>query len=676
MALYGDGDIWSLMDDMASQQGYNKADHKDDHTVGQSAEDNAETSNDGEKSHSVLSAKPDVVRMINEDSLSASSKALVWNPSVRLGNEVSVSEEVRSFVPTNPQVEVLRRRAFERFKDRFRKVVDAVHANSTKTGPQNLWKDLALPSLLEKFHFDCKLQDSMGKPSASTFVSASGMEQPSFVPTTAAILQIHQSFATTAARPATTNTSSQHNRHRMEYSDPLLLSPRSKHIRTSLRKELRFEWERAWKRQMSQTSNTDTHKDTNKKTKGPKNKRPPQMSNLDQTWNSSKFQRKLARLERGVRDEASELLHGFWTDVGKTATDELTRTTTDTTVHHNQSIASGGRRKKKKRGVKVSFGDNDLVSLTYAGLTFSLHKEHYRKLQILFDRHNTGSLSLDTHRWVFGEKLFCLLTRYDTIQGAGLQSAVPGMVLDTLRKLYECRMECFASPLNCRYERFCSAFPDTDLPFGSVGSFFEYDFSGGGCYQANPPFVDGFIHRMCETMERWLSKEAQDDKENSLMFVVIVPAWKEADGWKALKDSDHLSHHVEIAQESHYYAEGTQYRRKEQYRIASFDTSVFYLQNRVAAERFPITKDGVDALLKAFATTEPVDSDDDGKGTDSSTSKRSNDNDNTMKDGDDQKDDSNGTTRPKPRKKENRKTKSLSLSKRGKEKTKKQRTKP
>eukprot|EP01049_Picozoa_sp_SAG25_P026551 SAG25_NODE_13285_length_269_cov_0.605882_2_plen_35_part_01 len=27
--------------------------------------------------------------------------------------------------------------------------------------------------------------------------------------------------------------------------------------------------------------------------------------------------------------------------------------------------------------------------------------------------------------------------------------------------------ELFASPLNCRYRRYCSAFRDTDAPFGS-----------------------------------------------------------------------------------------------------------------------------------------------------------------------------------------------------------------
>jgi hypothetical protein len=43
-----------------------------------------------------------------------------------------------------------------------------------------------------------------------------------------------------------------------------------------------------------------------------------------------------------------------------------------------------------------------------------------------------------------------------------------------LLKDFDCKMECFASPLNCRYSRFCSAFLDTDFAFGSVGSFFDF----------------------------------------------------------------------------------------------------------------------------------------------------------------------------------------------------------
>ena len=152
------------------------------------------------------------------------------------------------------------------------------------------------------------------------------------------------------------------------------------------------------------------------------------------------------------------------------------------------------------------------------------------------------------------------------------------------------------------------AFPDSDGPFGSVGSFFDYDFLGaggggggrrkqrrGGCFQANPPFASDFILKMCKRMEGFLSRT--DDDTPPLMFVVFVPAWKDSPGWNALTSCPYLTRHVVLSQKAdkHYYAEGTQHRRKGggggagrlggRHRVASFNTSVFFMQNAAAKRR-------------------------------------------------------------------------------------------
>jgi len=48
-------------------------------------------------------------------------------------------------------------------------------------------------------------------------------------------------------------------------------------------------------------------------------------------------------------------------------------------------------------------------------------------------------------------------------------------VFACLEELWGVECEGFASPLNCRLGagHFCSAFPDTDAAFGSIGSFFN-----------------------------------------------------------------------------------------------------------------------------------------------------------------------------------------------------------
>lgn len=132
-------------------------------------------------------------------------------------------------------------------------------------------------------------------------------------------------------------------------------------------------------------------------------------------------------------------------------------------------------------------------------------------------------------------------------------------------------MECFASPLNCRYAAFCSAFPDTDAAFGSVGSFFHFR-PHTGAFQANPPFVpevrfEGalrcfvFIELMRRSstllsnqgrsmralstsqvmgamvahMEALLSEA--DAARQALSFTVLVPHWKDVAAVVQLRES-------------------------------------------------------------------------------------------------------------------------------------------
>lgn len=52
------------------------------------------------------------------------------------------------------------------------------------------------------------------------------------------------------------------------------------------------------------------------------------------------------------------------------------------------------------------------------------------------------------------------------VKGGGFQASMGGDAFDVLLRHLGVKMECFASPFNCRYFRYCSAFKDTDKPFG------------------------------------------------------------------------------------------------------------------------------------------------------------------------------------------------------------------
>lgn len=115
--------------------------------------------------------------------------------------------------------------------------------------------------------------------------------------------------------------------------------------------------------------------------------------------------------------------------------------------------------------------------------------------------------------------------------------------------------------------------------------------------------------------------------EQPLGFIVVVPCWTASRGWKALSgapkqhwvrllyiphhtpslaplppaaESSYCRHHLRLGQEEHGYCEGKQHARPTRYRIASFDTSVFFLFNAAAAARWPVAAEALEELREAF----------------------------------------------------------------------------
>ena len=54
-------------------------------------------------------------------------------------------------------------------------------------------------------------------------------------------------------------------------------------------------------------------------------------------------------------------------------------------------------------------------------------------------------------------------------EGFGMQAALAVPVFECLHRLFGVTFECFASPFNCYFKQYCSAFSDTDGYFGSRG---------------------------------------------------------------------------------------------------------------------------------------------------------------------------------------------------------------
>ncbi|KAE8880246.1 hypothetical protein PF005_g20885 [Phytophthora fragariae] len=252
----------------------------------------------------------------------------------------------------------------------------------------------------------------------------------------------------------------------------------------------------------------------------------------------------------------------------------------------------------KKKKVHVAAAEDDVRQLSYGNSTVKLSAAHFAKLREMYARKlgmsGDGSSMTPKHQRSFESALFCLLLRYDSLDGGGFQAALNEECFDVLLKGFDCKMECFASPLNCRYSRFCSAFLDTDFAFGSVGSFFDFS-PRSGCFEANPPFIPKVIKRMADHMTALLNAA-----DGPLAFIVIIPAWQDTEGWQQLNASRYNQTHLLVPQKQHGYCEGKQQIRKTRWRIASFDTSVFFWQNSKACNKWPVTEEKLESLKSAF----------------------------------------------------------------------------
>lgn len=233
---------------------------------------------------------------------------------------------------------------------------------------------------------------------------------------------------------------------------------------------------------------------------------------------------------------------------------------------------------------------------------FTVSPPHLDKLQTLYLRAllpGVCSGSAESAEQRFLRCLFVLLARYDAAGGAGYQCALPGKGFDALREALGASGECFASPLNCRTDAFCSAFPDVDAPFGSAGSFLDFA-PARGSYEANPIFVPETCSAMVDHMERLLEnaerrgcKKGGGDKGSgdALSFAVVVPHWEQCRFYSALCRSRFArGAPIHVAADDHVYVDGAQHTRPmaERERPSSYATSIAVLQTAAAARRWPL----------------------------------------------------------------------------------------
>lgn len=198
----------------------------------------------------------------------------------------------------------------------------------------------------------------------------------------------------------------------------------------------------------------------------------------------------------------------------------------------------------------------------------------------------------------FHARLFALLLRYKTLRGHGFQAAAGPGVFRVLHALLGVDFECFASPLNARYGRYCSAFADTDAPFGSAGSFFSMqEGPTRGAFEVNPPFTAACLDTAARRCLHLLA--AAEAASQPLSFVVLMPGWKETWARSALLSSVNLTFNATIAAADHGFCDGASHARQDPFRASPYDTEIVVLQSARARALRPVDSALLDSRLRA-----------------------------------------------------------------------------
>lgn len=582
--------------------------------------------------------------------------------------------------PSNPTVEIIRHRIHEKFKSNVYDAIrscapsdEALLKSSSANAKRNhyyrsviatVWNDMPAHNIWERFQFSLKALEA---DCVREIQSSSGL-----LPWMQQKMNVEHFL-----NPSTLQICSwlmQSKSHGTAWEPLIPVSSicdgesfiNQKYIRASkdlLEKELQFQFRRSFKRclggadknkagrkpkqalsldEMYSTTKSYAEEDKNSsQSSDEEDKKKKKHKHKDNTSKTDKEELVLQHLfESHAFNKATQKLHKklqYLYDDSQSKFMKQLKKVSDQSIQQQ-----GSNRKKGKHAMpKISFDDDSneyekQSTVTFGGISLRINEGHMIKLKSLYGATMSKLGCVDEQQQYFSQALFTLLLRYDALEGAGLQSAIPPQVFRWMHSRFGCSWECFASPFNCWLEnntlggKFGSAFGDTDSVFSSAGSFFDIDFlalakkEGGGCFQANPPFASKFIESMCSRMHQFLVGTGDTDTDGvPIMFVIFVPAWRESLGWKALESSPYLTWHTLLLQkeDEHFYAEGTQHRRKKNdnsktgdkndrhgsHRIASFDSSVFFLQNAAAQEKWHISNEDEKKLKLAFAMNLPED---------------------------------------------------------------------
>lgn len=244
--------------------------------------------------------------------------------------------------------------------------------------------------------------------------------------------------------------------------------------------------------------------------------------------------------------------------------------------------------------------DKDSTLLRYKGEVVRINTLYFQKLEQLYRWNCTDDRKFEN----FLPRVWCMVKRYQTYlglssnEGHGTQNSLPVLVMECLHKHFGVTFECFASPLNCYFRQYCSAFPDTDSFFGSRGSVLKF-FPIAGSFEVNPPFSEELMEATVNHLERLLT-----ESQESLSFIVFFPDFRDPVpvALTKLEASRYKREQLLIPAYDHEYRHGFQHimPRSEVSVRSTHGTHIIFLQNDAGYARWGPTPERLDALRESY----------------------------------------------------------------------------
>ncbi|GFO20659.1 phosphorylated ctd-interacting factor 1 [Plakobranchus ocellatus] len=251
--------------------------------------------------------------------------------------------------------------------------------------------------------------------------------------------------------------------------------------------------------------------------------------------------------------------------------------------------------------------ENEVAQLRYKSETLKMNQEHFWKMEQLYGLNCRDDPRFDN----FLARVWCLLKRYQSYfgsnpnEGKGNQGALTPSLMECLHRVFGVTFECFASPFNCYFRQYCSAFPDTDGFFGSRGPFLDF-YPTSGSFEANPPFSDELMEAMVDHMESLLT-----ESNEPLSFIVFIPDWRDppTEALIRLESSKFMRKSFVYPPFEHEYRHGFQHlpaAKAEMSSKAVFGTLAVFLQNEAGFKRWTPTPEKIRELVLASKPKDPI----------------------------------------------------------------------